>query len=98
MRLTSEYNYYADSNLFWTKCKENVNTKVILALEMSMESTSTAADNLREVLSFIDFDYTRQIDSICVNCTLTHDIRYKWCRSTTASDLAICGAIHELCL
>ena len=36
---------------FWSKCK-----RANVASELSMENTSTVADNLREVLSYLDYD------------------------------------------
>ena len=68
-----------------------------LAPVLSVESTSIVVDNLREVSSFLDYNYTRVTESNCRNCTLIRDIRNKWYRNTRESDFAIAGVIYELC-
>ena len=51
------------------------NTKVNPALKLSMKSTYTVADNVGEVLSFLDYGNMRLIKLIYMTCTLmTHMI------------------------
>ena len=45
--------------IFWTNCSLSPNPTVVFATKLSMSSTSVVADNLREIMSYMECDYNK---------------------------------------
>ena len=64
---------------------------------MSLTSSTSVADNLREVMSFIGCDY-EGISLYLQEQNLCFTISHKWSENCNQLDLAVVSVIKELCL
>ena len=79
---------------FWATCFKSDNELLSLCAKLSMISSSTVADNLREVLASMEWGYEHLLLFVHEGKPWRHAIQDTF----SISDKATAGLIKELCL
>ena len=83
---------------FWSNCSSSSNVKLRLAHSLALFSNSVAADNLRETLYMLGWNYSVLDLAYKENICVKKKIIEKWKKLISADDLATVEMIREVLL